>query len=421
MKNKISTCIITALFAIGLMLCSAKRLRFLAGGIIGPSEILILLSSLWIIITHLKDKTTLIPSRYFTIGWSIFWLCALAGCITRTYVNDIAPPGFKHNLLAFIYLCGITYIFLIEFKTSEKFKSILNTVLLVGTPFYLIPYILAKLGTAELFGRPIYFAGWTGPRLEGFTMNPNQMGFIAISLIAISLYLFAKTRSIFWRTTYTLCFIINIILCFETRSSSALAALFALPLIFIISLLLSMIKNKNIFSWKRVAVFACICIALSSIVMLWQGTQVIERFSTFLNQNSAAGKLRSSWNVRRPLYTNSFKILRSSPIWGYGFGGQVGHFKNFGGVTDAYECHNSTLDIAVTGGLLSMLIWLLLWLRAGWSCFRNNEVALLTSLGIIFVFSLGNNIMRQPLLWIILLGAIVIANHCKKIESSNDA
>lgn len=64
--------------------------------------------------------------------------------------------------------------------------------------------------------------------------------------------------------------------------------------------------------------------------------------------------------------------------------------------------------MALTGGYLSMQIWIMIWLRAAWAAWAKREENLLTGLGMAVIFSLGNNAMRQPMLLIFLLSIIFL-------------
>ncbi len=411
------------IFSIGMMLSIAKRIRFMSE-VIGPSEIAVLISSTIIICQRAFSKARLMPSRTFIICWAVFWACAITGCITRTFINDITPPGFAHNLLAFIYLTGLTYIIPLIFSNTQRTQLALKVIAFTATPFYLLPYILGKLGMKTLLGRDIYFAGWTGPRLEGFTMNPNQLGFIAVVLMAISFYLLTKSKGWLTRGLSLLCFAINILLIFDSRSSSAIAALLSFPAILLILLIAGKISDtaKRI-SWRGLLKIILPIFIILAVIFLAKGPQLVQSFSNMVNKY-ATPKIISSWDVRRPLYSNTAKILRESPVWGYGFGGQTGHVKVFGGVSDAYESHNTFLDIALTAGATSMLIWFLLCLRALWQSWKNNDIFYMAMTLTILVFSLGNNVMRQPLLYLIVMLPLLCdcsqANQSKP-ETTNDA
>jgi len=300
-------------------------LRFL--GKVGFSEILFLFIMCFFLKKYLnkvfsfKRDWESISRAYILV--SIFIVAPFA-----TLVVNFTSLSFSSSPVHMISFSMSVFIAFSLIQARDQGFRMENT-----TFWFFITFSICSIIT--LYIHPIENVRFDGYRYTGGAKNPNQIVYYAQSLMLLLVVFFRRMALIFIP--------ILIFLTLKTESDAFMLSIVA-ACVFYIFLKLFYIKRysipSNVFIYIIPVLFIAFCILYNyqdEIVTIW---------------NNAGGVARGG------LYLNAIEVIKSSPLFGFGFGTFSGKTVPFEGT----EAHSNILDLAIQFGVLfSALIYYILF------------------------------------------------------------
>ncbi len=414
--------LVDLLFAVVIALTAATRLRFVAQAF-GPGEIAGVLACF---LTLARAFSTggvrgLCPGGWFWGAWGVFWGCAIAGSLSRLTFSDSTPSGFWHNALAMLFLTGLTWAFVLEYRTSgcgaggqngpkclmadAAGGGRLRRMFALAGGLSLVLYGSSYLMTVTGVSGAFLFATPQGPRFAGLATNPNQMALLALLAFCICAYLAYAVRG-WMRGFWLLAAVAQLFVLLGTRSDIGKGLCVLLPGIFFGSWLLTLLR-KRLPAWRTFAAAVVVLTLGGAYFGMYHGLPLAWRVQEELRAKMPSEKEEGNLKYRLKLWENACTVIERSPVWGAGFGAQIEYEQVFPSFPQGREAHDTPLDIALASGLLGLLAAMLVAARAVWNVWRGGGWVLLGCLVTLGIYGSVHNYMRHPAIWFFLLFCIL--------------
>jgi len=361
------------LLPLGLFLSTATRLRF-PGMPFGISEILLLGALLinWPIILQALENWT--SHKLLYIFWGIFFLFGIVGLYSFN-PSQIVHVGVEKDIFAYGYVCLLSILFLNSFEQNENtLKTLIILYLLSSALFISIDTTL----------KTKFFYPYA--RFLGLSLNPNQLALALSPFPFVCLhYLFknniSKQEKILWS--------LGILSSFYIGLKNASISLCIGWVIFGIGGIVFKIFYKNP---GKILIFTSVSILCTS-------------YSTFAYLKEIWPGVIGEFDIRKHLLWNILQALQKTHGLGSGFGSLV----LYNG--QAYESHNTLLNICLNSSIISGAIAVVLIFQALRNIFRAGNIFIgLAFLNLLF-FSFAHSVMRHPILWFYLIVLCQMSSH----------
>jgi O-antigen ligase len=382
-------------FALGLTLTTATQLR--AGGAgAGPGELLLAAWIVWssfILAAHRRfDRSALVTSAL------AFWLVALSALSFGfiSYAANNPPVDASHDAPALLFAAFLLLAFVAPSDPVTRFTRTVPLFLILS----LVP--LLSLWLAGLFVPTVGpFSLWYGSRFVGWAENPNQVALLTTPAPFLCGYLATSLRG--WRRWGAASLGIAAVVVGLASQSDALRVSWIITAVFLV-----------VAGWFRVAAgartralpaviaFGIIPVALV-ITGLSLGAEVLQGaldFGTNTYEQDDQGADRvDAW-------ANGAKVILASPLFGRGPGAHAGEASN----SDPMEAHNTLIDWGTSSGFVGLAAYVALLTWSTLTVWRRGRLLLLSALTALFVFSMFGYVLRQPMYWFYLLGAVALSS-----------
>ncbi len=249
-----------------------------------------------------------------------------------------------------LHFLAYLWLLLSIFNTKEKYFKLLKISVVVN--FLVIIYsILQKFKVnfwgvlnvgddriSATFGNPAYLAGWL--LLGGF----------------LSVYLFIKTSSKYWRIFYSVVFILNIIVLFWTATRGAIVGLF-FGILAMLFYLLFFYKNSKVrlisASFLIVFILAGLSIFIFKDASFIKNNLALSRLSSISLQDTTASSRLSLWKM-------SISASKERPFLGYGENNiriPLDKYHDYSLVEDWFDSsHNKFFDELLSHGFVGLFL-----------------------------------------------------------------
>jgi O-antigen ligase len=151
-----------------------------------------------------------------------------------------------------------------------------------------------------------------------------------------------------------------------------------------------------------VIAFGIVPIALV-ITGLSMGAEVLQDALDFSANTYEAGDQGAD---RIDAWTNGAKVILASPLFGRGPGAHSGELNSL----DPMEAHNTFIDWGASSGFVGLAAYVALLTWSMLRVWRRGHILLLSAVIALFVFSLFGYVLRQPMYWFYLLGAVALSS-----------
>ena len=291
--------------------------------------------------------------------------------------SEFKHVNMLHNLLAFIYLTLLVFIFIILNPNLEKTFQLLILFYFIFCIFLFI----YSFYNDEIFGKSLYYSNTNYKSL--FTKNHHQFAFFTIIIIFLSLhYLIFHKNLIF---IFPVIFLLYLFL--QTESLGNLMSFY----VSIFSMLIIFLLIKiNTYKLSKPLIFSIFSIILISIYFSSLNIQTNKFIYEIISNKNVLFRTDFIGNYIEK--TNLFNFL-----FGHGPGAYVvsdlkpNHFR---------ELHNTFGDLLMYVGFVSFIILIYIYFKIiAKLMLKNNYILLGLTVYIIF-YSVTHNIARYPIFWI---------------------
>jgi len=396
------------LLALGLLLSTATQFR-LADTPFGLGELCLVV---WLGLTLCLQAGRPAPRsnaafRHVFAFWLILVVAESVGMIvglTTELFFDI--PHFFHDVIAFLYLFGLSCIMAIELANEHRRRRVtwliasLGAVFLslqVAHAFGLTPLPVAEdsalAASSTAIGSP-----WFWDRLRGWANDPNQLGLAAALLTLISLHLAETSTTRAELIAVSACAGLAFSVGVLTKSDS-----YNLGILIAGSLFLAIKSSQWIATFKSGLTFraASVGIALLALPMLAVAALPFAPIALERAEGKAAEIYDEDDQVEKRfhLWIEAIEKGMDAAMLGLGPGPHLTKKAWKRPPPYKFEAHNTPLDLFVQGGLLAVLA--LAWLYASLvlATTRAKLAALVALSCASVVFSLFHFIIRHPIFW----------------------
>ncbi|WP_164219915.1 O-antigen ligase family protein [Virgibacillus sp. YIM 98842] len=288
-------------------------------------EILIVIFMLYLVVNLCVKKKIIIGINYFQVFLIAFLiiisLSMLIGSLNN-YNTSLADFNQFIRILKYltIYTMAITLIKLSKDSQAEK-NRIINTILNTSIILFII-VIQQYFNLFNLNEQYIHLiaptqdetllAGDANARVVGMYGNPNELGFLFVITVILSIYMLYNSKT--HRLKYTLILIMQISGLFFTLSRSAFLAMVIGVLILIIGMALRN-TSINVNFIKRILPISLILIIIATITLNFTNfsNEIWWRFAELNNLEAS-----TSWQARLSNWDENIDIIEDNPIFGVG-------------------------------------------------------------------------------------------------------
>ena len=324
-----------------------------------------------------------------------FLYLMLSLCLYQFLVNAVWTSVLNENImrstLYYIYnLFAVCFFFLVD---EEIGTGILKHYIMIGC---FCSLVITTVGIVILSG--------TG-RSTGFFNNPNQLGYYALLVFALTILCGHETSLIIRISSIVMSI-------FAIVASSSKAAFFGM----IITMLLYIFINGKKTTWKKVIIqILLICVAVILIyILLFSDNSVISSNYTVrllryrvLNMSKENDTSLGEGRGYNRVFEMDFHLL-----WGMG----EGAFHRFVTLKNL-EVHSSFVSLLVSYGLIGLFGYLILFYKA-LGRFRRQLANYALISGLLF-YQLSHNGIRNTLFWL-LIAVMLVENCAKNNDLTND-
>lgn len=369
-----------------LIVMTNLRVSFLP---IGPGEVLLVL---WIFKELIHsifnrsfsiDRRTGIIFRDFLIIIFVMHLGIINASLTPNYrIEGIIRAQFAHFLSLFMVLI------LASPKHYPKLKDYVRTTIVLGTLIFFGLYLLYK-HTGFTTIKLVY----GGIRFTGGAKNPNQLALFLVSLPFLVLHFLveesrnSKKISVFIFWTILLVLVVNLGL---VTQSDGLYGTWILSII----ILLTVNIFANLKFPSSLLVMLVFFISILLILVINENYRSLQKFILDWFYELDEGGSRAF------LWVEGLKQTFKFPLFGLG----PGSFINLS--TLQAESHNTFIDLALQGGYIALIIFLIMLGRIMKGV--RKQPILITAFSSLIIFSMSHYVLRQPIFWFICISIFFV-------------
>jgi len=314
------------------------------------------------------------------------------------FLDVLILPNMLHDTLSILLTLLLAFFFLLNYKTI----NITNIYFIAG--IYIIIEIIVF---CFMFSGLITRLNWLdSPRLSFFSANPNQFALLMLPAPFLFIFLMDEIKNIFCRGVLGIFFLLTIYIGYLIKSD-------ALYFAWIVGFYPWIKKGLfNRFSMFFLFLAVLVAFTLYSDVIIQQIDvllKLINKYIVFIGVNKGQGSDR----IQR--WINAIIAVSYSPLWGLGPGTYSGAKAPF----LQGEAHNTLLDIAMYGGILSLILFIYFFVIIVRKLFRDGHASLLMMSVSLLVFSMFHYTLRQPFFIFMFLFAYLLSRTEKIQESPN--
>lgn len=382
----------TAILAAGVLLTTATQLRPETLPI-GIGEILLAGWIAWqLVVLAVSPRNRAWRDATAGIGvfWGILFLIMLLGLASSYFNGRWDEEGAAHDAIALL-LSAIYSLVLAVALTRDAWMDRLLTFLVTfsAVAMGLLLVLAARRGT--FLGIDPWYATI---RFTGWAKNPNQIGLLLASMPFLALWLRPRQNRLGRSAMLASIAVIGVagVLCLSD----------ALYLSWIVGLLvvatIAWIRFFSRTSDSRLRAYLGIVGIPGTLLAAFIG------FSRPITEGVVARlidmyELGSQGSVRLQIWAHGFEAFAESPFIGHGPGAFAGVRDSF----DAFEAHNTFIDLATKSGIIGLTIYVLALAALHLQLLRKQQYLLLGALISVTTFSVFHYVLRQPVYWTVIL------------------
>lgn len=383
MKNLINILIIT-----GVTLSSFTTLRI---GFIGPSELILLLAVLLIIISN--RGLLLIKNNIFIWFWIIFLLSTCFSTILSFYYSGNLKGDMLSEVIAYLFTIVLIISYYTHFLRLKKkeIDKLLYRFYIINSIIFVLIFIYSKI-YKSILGVKLYY----GERLSLFSENPHQLSLyigviILFGLLFINKPLLSLKNSIIFINSIVL---INIGI--STLSTTFKVSLTISLIIILVFTILNLISNKKT-RYSVMAIFILVSMVAILYIFIFHFEFI---YNIFANDENGLGRI---W-----LWSEALKYSADNVFVGYGFGTVIEVESN---VIDTSEAHNILLDILLKAGILPAIIFVILIL---YTLFKMRYHSIYLGMVLfVFTYSMAGFTLKRVILWFVIIILYILVTKSK--------
>lgn len=397
------------LLALGLALTPATQLRM--GGLpLGAGELLL---SGWLVLAftaQLGGNTPIVGRafRVILVFWSTLWLALSIGLICGFALDPFQDlPAMLHDVFAYLLMMSLGMMLALEFNGADRRLRVCAYFTSLGTAL-----LLVQLASGEGLRTVPGVESWYYDRFQGWSENPNQMGFFTAVLSLVALHLTQTAPSNLGKIGALLCAGIAIVGGSLTRSDSFTVALLIAMAAWVLVTARAWFRTlqSGVMLRGAAVVFAMLAVPLASAALAPFGEAALQRIEQTTNEVYSDN---DQGETRLALWTEAMRRGVHSAFLGFGPGPQLTSKAYKRPPPSKFEAHNTFLDLFTQGGLLAVaaFVWVCtVTLRAAWQAQLAGLVALVCALA---SFSMFHFVVRQPIFWFVIVLSLLEATHVR--------
>jgi O-antigen ligase len=374
--------------ALGITLSGATQLR-IAGQPIGPSELILVGWLLFVLFLRLRGVPVARSRVPVVLG--VYWLAVMTllgfGTLVAMQTGQLDGNAAMHDSIAFVYMALLTSAISLRILDEGEYRfhwyfaqTTFFFHVLAATLLYALAMKIDQIG-------PVGF--WFGPRLRGWSENPNQLGLAMAAMPFLGWWLLRRTSSRFgkivWASGIALCMVVGI-----ASQSDGLRAAWVASFGAVGMLLFYRVTLRGRSRWMHISYV--IIPAVIVIMGVFSGDAILDKLYDVADHVYAEG---NQGETRIVAWSNGIQAIAASPLVGFG----PGHFSGYFGPFEHMEAHNSFIDWGASTGLAGLLVYLglLAWVLA--RALRSGETELVGMLVAVVMTSVFSYLLRQPDFW----------------------
>lgn len=383
--------------ALGITLSEATQLRT-EDLPIGLSEVILGAWICFVVFLLLRGvpfklgRTFVGLAGYWMLAWGLLGLGALIAIQSNKVSTEAA-----HDAVAFLYLSVLTLLLSIGLRDRDQGDYHWH----LAWMFFLFNagsagLILLIANVAPEVG-PVTF--WYGPRLRGWSENPNQMAIAMAAMPFLGWLLLRRASGWFAKMACAL----GILLCFATgfaTQSDGLRAAWVAAFGAVGALSFLRVVRRGRSRWLYIS-HAILPAAVVIIGVFYGGALVdqLTRVAEGIYEEGGQGSTRvTAWQ-------NGIQAIAQSPVVGFGpgaYSGLYGPFENF-------EAHNTLIDWGMSTGLAGVVLHVALWGWCLWRALKFRSAAPMGMMIALIAAVMFGYLLRHPSYWIILLLVLTLS------------
>lgn len=397
--------------------------------IAGPAEIML---AIWIVVFFFVEFQRLrSPVPKIAIAIASFWLVFAISLCLGFAVSIVAGEAIDfqleaHDVLSYCLMAAISILLALDREVAQRSVRLQWFTVIVGA----LLMVAQLANAAELFSIP-GVDPWYWDRLRAWTENPNQLALFCLLVGLLALHLCDLDTNPWNKTLAFLCGLIVLGGGFLAKSNAYLISVVS-GLVFY-----ALTKFSRVLLWLDAPRFPIVAIC----VLFLSATSYAAILSVSMNGaqgftivDAAAGAAReesrdfNEASVRLALWREA--MVRGTDAWMLGLGpgphleipaiilsgrrnsDEPTNLQHpIARVAPNFEAHDTYLELYVQGGIiaLSAFLWLYgLAASRAWRTHKDGLLALLLAMGVFFIFHV---MVRHPLVWLILCGALTAQPH----------
>ena len=384
--------------ALGITLSGATQLR-IAGQPIGPSELILGSWLLFVLFLGLR-RLSVVGSRA-SVVLGAYWLTVLMlmgfGTLVAVQTGRLHVSSAAHDALAFVYIAMLTGALALRFLDDDDY----------GYHWYFarMTFFFHVLAAGLLFGLAMALPGlgpiefWYGPRLRGWSENPNQLALAMAAMPFLGWWLLRRTSGRFGKIACVLgiavCMIVGI-----ASQSDGLRVAWVASFGAVGSLLFYRVTARGRSRWLHIS--HVIVPAVVVIIGVFYADAIVEMVIGVADRVYAEGH---QGEKRFTLWSHGIQAIGASPLVGFG----PGSFSGYNGPFEDHEAHNSFIDWGASTGLTGIVVYLGLLAWAMSRALRSGESTLVGMLIAVVVTSTFSYLLRQPDFWMVIVLVLVLS------------
>jgi hypothetical protein len=417
------------LLALGLLLSPATQLRP-EGSSVGPGEIFLIAgiaSAALQALFHSKFRSNHALLTILTF-WGVFTIALSVGTFSA-YINGIVNDIdlLTHDTKAYVLAGVFSLLCVVPVSAAARMRIMALIIVFVGS-------LLTLLQIAQGYG---LFAladidPWSWDRLRGWSENANQLAFVCMIQLLLSLHVAHSSPNGLLRLSSAVCALPPLIAGIMSKSDSFLVVLtVAVPLLTGLTLWRWLLDASPRSGARRSVALSIACLLpflLFLAVPVFQvSTSKVAAIETFLYERNREAIDRDA-SQRFGLWREAFEIGVQSGMLGLGpgphllrepnvrvnNGGNIGSIRHFSRnpVAD-FEAHNTPIDLFTQGGLLAVAAFAWLIAITVLRAFKARHDLLVVLVTGVVIFTMFHFMIRHPLFWFVIAFCLVAstANH----------
>lgn len=359
----------------------------------------------WLVLV-IRDRRYL-PRR----SWILIFVLVLVSVLTlSTFFGKDPSRSFWSNyermeglvghlhLLAYFLMLGSVYRG--EKDWSRFFHTSLFASLLVG--LYALMQLLGKFQIHQ-----------GGERIDATLGNATYLAVYLLFHLFFLLYFFLKTSSRSWRIFYSLVFIFETYLLFETKTRGAILGFLGGLVVFLF--MLAILSREKRYRLGAVAGVAVIFLAIGGFYLI-RNSNFVQKYDTL---SRLAGITLLEGKTRFTIWKMALEGFKERPILGWGL-------ENFNLVFNKYyhpalytqepwfdRSHNIVFDWLIAGGVLGLLAYLGIFAASFWELYKKkDEIVLSVFVGLLAGYFFQNLfVFDQMTSYLLFFGVLGYLHH----------